>query len=219
MNKTLMNRSGVGVLLAVLLIGPVALVGCQKTSPPRRVPPGETTDAELNDPRQLPVSFEEFESGAVADLLQKLPTARGISDTQGRVTVLLGDINNTTGIVSTTDYEFVMSGIRSQLIQSGASSVKLNFVERRRRVEDLAARERVATAPAPAEASGNEIRWSGGSYYVPDYDASTSYGLYLDVYRVGRGNTNQYRMVLQVVSLATNDIVYSYMRDTKQVSR
>jgi len=212
MAMKLKNRAGLASAgLAVL----VAVSGCSQA---RRVPTGETTRDELNDKRQLPVSFAEFEQGAVADLLQEVPVMRRVSDTAGGVTILLGDINNKTGITSTSDYEFVMSGIRSRLIRAQATREKLHFVEKRRRVEDLAIQERVATAPAQGDAQSEEIRWGGGSYYVPDYDADRTYGLFMDVYRVGRGDTNLYRMELQVVSLATNDILYSYSRDTKQVS-
>lgn len=213
MKLAMASRAGMGLLAGVLAFGSV---GCR--TEPGRIPNDVTTSDERENPRQIPITFDEFESAAVADLLQKLPTMPGVSEKPGKMTVLLGDINNMTGLTSTADYEFVMAGIRSRLIAANATRNKLGFVEARRRVENLAARERVATAPAPPQASGEEIKWGGGSYYVPDYNAAMSLGLYLDVYRVGRGNTNQYRMVLQVVELDTNNIVYSFIRTTKQVS-
>lgn len=200
-------------LAAALLLG---VVGCQGTNS-RRVPPGETTRPELDDRRQLPVSLIEFREAASADILQALPTARGISDTPERVTVLLGDINNKTTNMSTNDYEYVVSGIRSNLIRSRAGGDKMKFVEERRRVENIASKERVATAPAPQAAQGEEIRWGGGSYYVPDYDARLTYGMFMDVYEIRRGKTGLYYIEVQLVSFATNEIVHSFKTETKQV--
>lgn len=200
------------VLMLALL---VLIVGCSQG--PRRVEPGETTRPELRDPRQLPVSLIEFREAATADILQRLPEARGIADTPGRVTILLGDINNKTTLMSTTEYEYVASGIRSNLIRSRATRDKLKFVEKRRRVEDIAARERVATAPAPDAAKGEEIFWAGGSFYVPDYDADTTYGLFMDVYQIARNKTNLYYIECQLVHFASNEIVYSFQTETKQV--
>jgi hypothetical protein len=205
------------VMMMVLALGLVAgTVGCQGTNS-RRVPTGETTRPELDDVRQLPVSLIEFRESASADILQALPTARGISDTPERVTILMGEINNKTQSMSTNDYEYVASGIRSNLIRSRAAGDKLKFVEERRRVENIAAKERVATAPAPQPAQGEEIRWGGGSYYVPDYDAATTYGLFMDVYEIRRGKTGLYYVEVQLVSFATNEIVYSFQTETKQV--
>lgn len=205
------------VMMTVLAMSLLAgLVGCQGTNS-RRVPTGETTRPELDDKRQLPVSLIEFRETASADILQALPTARGISDTPERVTILLGDINNKTTSMSTNDYEYVVSGIRSNLIRSRAAGDKMKFVEERRRVENIASKERVATDPAPPPAQGEEIKWGGGSYYVPDYDAKLTYGMFMDVYEIRRGKTGLYYIEVQLVSFATNEIVYSYQTETKQV--
>lgn len=194
------------------------LVGALGCAGPRRVDPGETTRPELNSGQQLPVSLIEFREAATADILQALPTARGISDAPGRSTILLGNINNKTLTMSTAEYEYVASGLRSNLIRAEATRDKLRFVEKRRRVENLALQERVATPPAQGEAQNEEIRWGGGSYYVPDYDASTTYGLFMDVYQISRGKTNLYYIEAMLVSLGTNEIVYSFKTETKQVS-
>ena len=212
MNK-MMSRSMMLVLSAALLLG---VVGCKGTDS-RRVPVGETTRPELDDKRQLPVSLVEFRESASADILQALPTARGISETPERATILLGDINNKTTSMSTNDYEYVVSGIRSNLIRSQAAGNKLKFVETRKRVENIAANERVATAPAPVAAQGEEIKWGGGSYYVPDYDANSTYGMFMDVYEIRRGKTGLYYIEVQLVSFATNEIIYSFQTETKQV--
>ena len=211
--KKIMSRSMMLMLSAALLLG---AVGCKGTDS-RRVPVGETTRPELDDKRQLPVSLIEFRESASADILQALPTARGISETPERATILLGDINNKTTSMSTNDYEYVVSGIRSNLIRSQAAGNKLKFVETRRRVENIAANERVATAPAPVVAQGEEIKWGGGSYYVPDYDANSTYGMFMDVYEIRRGKAGLYYIEVQLVSFATNEIIYSFQTETKQV--
>ncbi|MGB0768629.1 MAG: hypothetical protein ACPGYV_13090, partial [Phycisphaeraceae bacterium] len=201
------------VLLTVSLLA--GAVGCGTNS--RRVPVGETTRPELDSPKQLPVSLAEFQEGAASDLLQALPDVRGIADMPGRATILLGDINNKTSDVSTNEYEYVASGIRSRLIRANATRDKLKFVETRRRVENLAANERVATAPAPVAARSEEIAWGGGSYYVPDYDADSTFGMLMDVYQINRNKTNLYYVEVMLVSFASNEIVYSYKTETKQV--
>ncbi len=214
---TLLSRPILAVVAAAVLLGPIGVVGCQKTSPPRRVPPGETTAGELNDPRQHPVTLVEFQDTATADMLQMLPDAPRVRDVAGSATILMGDINNKTSLVSTADYEYITSGVRSRLIRARATRDKLKFVEKRRRVENIAARERVATDPAPPAAGSEEINWGGGSYYVPDYKADESFGLMMDVYRINRGNTNLYSVEIQLVHFATGEIVYSYKQDVKQV--
>lgn len=210
---TMMTRWTMVLALLALMLGGV---GCKGTDS-RRVPVGETTRPELDDPRQLPVSLLEFQESAAADLLQALPTVRGISDSPDRATILLGDINNKTVSMSTNDYEYVVSGLRSRLIRANATRDRLKFVEARRRVENLAANERVASDPAPPPAQGEEIKWGGGSYYVPDYDARSTYGLFMDVYEIRRNKTGLYYIEAQLVSFATNEIVYSYRSETKQV--
>lgn len=213
MPRTTTKRLITSLLACSVVVG---LAAC--SSPARRVEIGETTKDELNNKLPYPVWYVEFVDASSADLLQRLPAMRQISQTPGPVKVLLGNVNNKTGIVGTEEFEQVMAGIRSNLIRADASYDKLQFLEERRRVESLAVKERVATAPAPPQAGAEEISWAGGQYYVPDYDANTTYGLFMDVYRIGREDTGMYTMELQVVSLATNDILYSYRDQIKQVS-
>lgn len=213
MVNTWTNRAVTALIAGACLMG---LTACQG-DPPRRVTLGETTESELRSPKQQTVSLTEFQETAANDMLQALPDVRGIAGSPERSTILMGDINNKTSLVSTTDYEYIASGIRSRLIRARAAD-NLKFVEKRRRVENLATRERVATAPAPPAAGSEEIAWGGGSYYVPDYDANTTFGMMMDVYRINRGNTNLYYIEVQLVHFATNEIVYSYKSEMKQVS-
>lgn len=210
---TVLNQRLIPSLCAVALL--LTLVGCHG---PRRVPTDETTRDEIRDPRQLPVSLGEFVDAATVDILQELPRMREISELNEPATILLGSINNRTGNTGTADYEYVASNIRSRLIRSNAARDSLRFVMERRRVENLAAEERVATGQAPAGAQSEQISWGGGQYYVPDYDANSTFGMFMDVYRINRGDTNLYYLEVQVVSLSTNTILYSFQTETKQVS-
>ncbi|MEM9111307.1 MAG: hypothetical protein AAGC72_14935 [Planctomycetota bacterium] len=211
----LMQRAHASLpLVAVLLGALVFLAGCQ-SSPPGRRPVGQTTDAERRSPQQQPTSLTEFRDQVPAELLQQLWELPEISEIPGPVTILMGDINNKTGIVSTNDYEYVTSGIRGRLINSRSARDKLYFVEQRARVERLAERERVATNPPPGQ---RVVTPGGGVYYVPDYDASRTFALTMDVYRIGRGNTNLYSMEVMLVSMGTNRIVFRDEYQMKQVS-
>ena len=84
--KTFIQRVMMMVLTASLMM---SVAGCQGTDS-RRVPVGETTRPELDSAAQLPVSLAEFQEGAANDILQALPTVRGISDNPERSTILLG---------------------------------------------------------------------------------------------------------------------------------
>lgn len=210
----LLHRAPRSLPLAAMLLGAgVLLAGCGST--PGRVPVGQTTDAERRSAQQQPTSLTEFREQVPAELLQQLWELPEISEIPGPVTILMGDINNKTGIVSTNDYEYVTSGIRSRLINSRMAREKLHFVEQRARVERLAERERVATNPPPGASA---VEWNGNVYFVPDYDASRTFALNMDVYRIGRGDTNLYSMEAQLVSLATNRIIFSNEYQMKQVN-
>ncbi|MEM9415570.1 MAG: hypothetical protein AAGA29_08855 [Planctomycetota bacterium] len=209
-------RSSSRMILIAVLAVPFALTGCQSKKYVGRVPVEETTPGEARSPQQLPVTLSEFSALVPEDILNQLPGMPGVSEVDGRVVILMGDVQNKTGVTPTADYEYVVSGIRSRLISSRAAQNKLMFVERRARVEGVAARERVASAPV--EQADGTLVWDGGVYHVPDYSAANTFVMNMDAYRVGRGDTGLYAMEVQIVSFLTNEIVFTNRYEMKQIS-
>jgi len=166
-----------------------------------RVDLSATTEAELDSPKVLPASLIEFSDQASGRIVHDLVNLPRIRDDAGRVTVILGDINNKTGIVSSTEFELVTARLRNKLINSGTARGTLRFVERRARMQGLSAREGVASDKVLAD--------------PPDYDPDTTYALNGDFYRIGRGETQQYYMEVQLVHFASNEIVFSDRYDAK----
>lgn len=187
-------------LLALAVAGLLALPGCEKGG---RIDLGQTTEAERESNRILPTALIEFSDQAPRRLVGDLATLPVIEDTEGPVTILLGDINNQTGLVSSSEFEMTMARMRNNLLNSGTAGSKLRFVEMRARMARLAERERVAQDNYIAEPA--------------DYDPQTTYTLLGDFYRVGRGETNQYYMEFTLAHFGTNQLVWSDRYDIKQV--
>ncbi len=197
--------------LAGLLAGVMgfagALGGCvtDRGNSGGRVDISATTEAELDSAKVLPASLIEFSDQASRRIVQDLVILPRIRDDAGRVTVILGDINNKTGIVSSAEFELVTARLRNNLINSGMARGTLRFVERRARMQDLAAREGVASDQVLAD--------------PPDYDPATTYAMNGDFYRISRGETHQYYMEVQLVHFASNEIVFSDRYDDKHSTR
>jgi hypothetical protein len=192
---------------ACMLTGLLFVTGCvtDRGNSGGRIDASATTEAELDSAKVLPVSLVEFSDQASRRIVQDLVQLPGIRDNAGRVTVILGDINNKTGIVSSTEFEVVTARLRNNLINSDYARGTLRFVERRARMQDLAAREGVASGQILAD--------------PPDYDPETTYALNGDFYRIGRGETNQYYMEVQLVHFASNEIVFSDRYDAKHSTK
>lgn len=197
------NGLTVGLLSCLMLTG-VSCVSDRGNSG-GRIDVSATTEAELDSSKVLPASLVEFSDQASRRIVQDLVELPRIRDDAGRVTVILGDINNKTGIVSSTEFEVVTARLRNNLINSGTARGTLRFVERRARMIDLAAREGVASDQVLAD--------------PPDYNPNTTYALNGDFYRIGRGETNQYYMEVQLVHFASNEIVFSDRYDAKHSTK
>lgn len=193
------------LLSVIVLTAPVAAVGC-RSEPGGRIDLSRTTHAERQSGQVLPEALIEFSDQVPQRLVADLGDVPEVRDVEGPVTILVGDINNKTEMVSTSDFEMVASRIRSRLINSDIARDKMRFVERRARMNRIAEREAVGTVETP----------SG----PVNYDPNRTFALNGDFYRVGRSgknDVNQYYMEFQLVSFATNTIVFSDSYDVKQL--
>lgn len=193
------GRVAVAALLAAMLVGPLGLVGCD--NPPRgdrggRVGTTDTHRWQSERAQVLPASLIEF-SDMVAERLARdiIEDTPRITDADERVTVILGDINNRTQIVSSNDFEMMLRRTRNNLNNAPVTRDRLRFVEDRARMQDLAEREGIAREDGT---SGPDL-----------YDPETTYTLNGDFFRVSRGGVNLYYMEVQVSHFATNEQVFS----------
>jgi len=190
-----------------------AALGCNKsnkTEPPPykgRVGVGQTTTGEIRDPRvqatALVEGSDEMAQAFAKDLAQ-MEEVVALNARGERATILMGDINNKTDIVSSDEFEMMRSRIRNTLLQSSYVKDKVRFVERRGRVGRIAESE---LGPQP----------DGAVVEVPSYDRRTAYFLNGDFYRIGRGSTNQYYMEFHLDSVTTGTLVFSKRYEVKQV--
>ena len=189
--------------LTVLCLNVALLAGCDKTT--RLMDPSEATKDELRAGVLLPtqiVAFSDYAARQLALDLQDLELINDLpDDTQARV--ILGDINNQTRRVPTSDFELLTKRFRNKLINSNAVYDRLNFVTERRRTQRVAQQENVVGL-------GNKV---GGQ---AAYQASESFTLLGDFLEITRGDTSLYYLELQLVSLANNEIVWSGSYDVKQ---
>lgn len=188
--------------LAATLLLPLCVTACQSQQS-GRIGINDTTSAETASAQVLPAALLEFSDQAPRKLVEDLSQIKAIQDTNGPVTVILGDINNKTEVTSSNDFEVAMQRMRNNLINSSVANSKLQFVEPRARMEALSQREQVGSP-------------NGTKGPLP-YDPGKTYTLLGDFYRIHRGNTNLYYMQFQLVSFATNQIVFSNRYDVKQV--
>lgn len=187
-----------GLVCAAFSIS-LLLIGCEKGG---RIDTSVTTEAELESQRVLPVALTEFSDRVPRQLAQDLVRIPLVRDAAGRVAVIMGDLNNKTGIVSSDEFELVRSRIRNSLLQSAFVREKIKFVEDRSRMEYLRRRE-LGLSSAPQ----------------PSHDPATTFALNGDFYRISRGDTNQYYLEFQLVHFLTNEIVFSKRYDVKQVKQ
>lgn len=197
LNPRLARSAVVALTLAATLVA----VGC--SSPRGRLDTQETTKGEKSDPAVLMTALLEFADQVPERLIQDLYEDPDITAIEGKATILIGDFQNKTVIVPTTDFEMVAQRIRNRLINSKVASSKLKFYEKRRRVERLADGEKV-------------LNTDGSSVDAPAYDAKHTLLLLGDFYRTPRANTNLYYMQFQLVRASDNEILFSDSYEVKQ---
>lgn len=196
-------RRSLPLVLTCLAVLTSGVAGCSTER--GRIDTYKTTDNEKRSDQVLTTALLEFSDQVPERLIQDLYELPEVSDQPGKVIVLIGDFNNKTQIVPTTDFEMVAQRIRNQLINSKTARDKLTFTEKRSRVERLSADEKVVGVDgAPAEAAA--------------YQGESTFFLLGDFYRTNRANTNLYYMQFQLVSPTTNTIVFSDSYDVKQAN-
>jgi hypothetical protein len=189
------------VFVMGLALMAVAVAGCEPTS--GRVGIGETTGPETQSREVLPTALVEFSDQGARQLVGDLNDISRLRETDGRVTILLGDLNNQTQVTSTNDFEMMSQRLRDRLINSEHAREHLRFVADRRRMRDLARKEEVG---------------SREGYEGPEaYDPQRTYTLNGDFYRVSRGETNQYYMRFELNHFASGETVFANSYDLKQV--
>lgn len=190
------------VMLTLTLAGLAfsTAVGCE--SPQSRVPVSETTPEEERFKKVQPATLIEFSDQVPAALTQALADIPEIRNAPHKATIILGDLNNKTGNVSSNEFELVQRRIRNTLLQSQFARDNMQWVESRARMAQIAAREAVGSSPEEAG--------------PPAYDPQTTFVLNGDFFRIERGRINEYYMEFKLVHFQTNVIVFADRLDAKQ---
>jgi PBP1b-binding outer membrane lipoprotein LpoB len=188
-------------MLAIAFLASGA-VGCQ-SNPSGRVGVMETTEAETESAKVLPTALMEFSDQVARQLTGDLAELPRISQSDGKATVLFGDLNNQTQVTSTNDFELMTARLRDNLINSEFARKKVRFVADRDRMRDLARQEEV----------GSRQGHSGPG----PYDPQSTFVLTGDFYRINRGDMNQYLMRFELSHFASGETIFSNRYDIKQV--
>jgi len=186
------------------------LTGCN--APPERsrgseggrIDTGVPTRGEQSDPRIYAVTLTEFSDQVSRELVLDLAKTPEVRDLATRATVVLGDLRNKTGIVTTDEFEMVRARIRNNLLQSEYVRDRIRFTTDPSRLAALRDRE-LGQVDQDQLATG--------------LDPATTFVLIGDFYRIGRGGTNQYYMEFQLVHFLDNAIVFADRYDAKQIQQ
>lgn len=188
--------------LLAMLAAALSPAGCASDSG-GRIDISETTQAERESTRIMPIAYVEASDQMSRRLVADLAQVPVVRDAEGPVTIILGDLNNQTGKVDTTEFEMMARRLRGNLLNSRTAGDRLTFVERRARMTRIAEQERV----------GSE----GYAAQPPDYAPGQTFALNGDFFRVGRGDTQQYYMEMTLSHFGSNQIVWSDRYEIKQV--
>lgn len=193
------------VLAAAGLVLSLSLAGC---TPPVgqdnfRVEPTNTTRAERYDTRVTTTELTEFSDQVVAQLTEDLKAVPELNEV--RVTVVFGDLENKTGIVSTTDFEAFRSRIRQKLLQSRLVLQNIRFVESRSKIEALKRRE---------QSRDRDLLQEGARTTTPELNEEYTFFLNGEFYRVARdgvrSETSQYYgLSFNLMRMSNGELVWS----------
>ncbi|MCA9273403.1 MAG: hypothetical protein KDA31_10180 [Phycisphaerales bacterium] len=195
---SLRPRAGVLLLAGTVACGAMLGAGCASTPPPPRgtsggrVPIEATTRAEHYDPRILPADYMAFADEAAQGLIIDLPEIPEFTEAPGRPTIIFGDIQNETGIISSSEFELVREKIKNNLLRSRTFNNNFRFLIGRSQLDELRRRE-VNSPTNPAR-----------------FDEANTYFLNGTMYRVerGRGDVNMYLVTFQLVNFDTGQVLW-----------
>ncbi len=182
------------------------LAACASTpSPPRgssggRIPIDDSTPAEIGDPRILPADYMAFADEAAQGLIRDLPEVGAFHETESRITILFGDIQNQTDMISDTEFEMVREKIKNNLMRSRTFNDNFRFLISRAQLDEL--RRREVNTPTDA------VR----------FDEQHTYMLSGTMYRIDRGNVNLYLVTFQLVNFSTGQVAWLRDYESKQWS-
>ena len=177
------------------------LSGCE--SPPKsrygpRLDPHTTTSGERGAREILPAGWIEFSDIAsrqlVADL-SELPEFNG----EYRSTIILGSIENKTGVVSTSEFEQFRARFRGQLVNSRSFTDRAVFRSNRRQMEEIRRREMPEQEDLLQEGRGR----SSMKAINPDY----TYELRGEMYATHRSDSALYSLSLQLYNFSSGELV------------
>ncbi|QDU70241.1 hypothetical protein [Mucisphaera calidilacus] len=197
-------RTLTALAAATLLILPL---GCADNS--GRYGLGETTEGEQKSKQIQFTELQEFAEQAATNLLADLAeipelgkqthSAPEIEGETPKPVIYIGDLVNETDIVSTRDFEILARKITGTLINSRVGREQIRFIEKRARVDAIAATENV-------------------NRDAPDLDAKMTYSLTGNFYRTGRGDTQYYYLDFSLIRLHDAQIVFRDDYESKRVA-
>ena len=190
------------------------LSGCE--SPPKsrygpRLDPHTTTSGERGAREILPAGWIEFSDISARQLvadLSELPEFNG----EYRCTIILGSIENKTGVVSTSEFEQFRARFRGQLVNSRSFTDRAVFRSNRRQMEEIRRREMPEQEDLLQEGRGR----SSMKAINPDY----TYELRGEMYATHRSDSALYSLSLQLYNFSSGELVWQNIPyDLKQTVR
>ena len=175
-----------------------------------RVEVHETTPAEQGRGQMLTSDLAETADGVARALAVDIQRLADEDFGGYRVTVMLGDIVNKTGTMSTTEFEYVRSRIKSKLMQSGLVRDNVKFVERRQRIKDLNRREY-------GNDDDDDLLQEGSDDRVKVRRDNPEYSFYLngEAYGIHRGSTKLFFVTFELQRAIDGEIVFNESYERK----
>ncbi len=204
----MMNRkrmTGVSGICLLLIAG-----GCAPTGDSGgRVPVSEMTKGERRSDQMRTADLAEASDEVVMNLAADLSRLADEDFRGYRITVMLGDIVNKSGTMSTTDFEYVRNRIKSKLMQSDMVRDNIKFVEKRARIENLN-RQEYGDQKEDILQEGK-----GGGVGVERTDPHYAFYLNGETYGVHRGETHLFSVTFELQRASDGEIVFNKHYEVK----